>query len=137
MSDLTEAARFAIDRCRYLASAAPVVYQAKLNPKNTAVFPTELDAHAMRLSEPGDDKDFLAVSPFTLHEAREALRNEGFDSIYLQNRNTLSALESGVIAIVQEYRALPIFNEKTRPQLERDLGDRFPLSYGYLKNLTP
>ncbi len=134
--DLVEAAFFAVCRSRYMETAQPVVYEAKLAPKNVAIFPTESDAYALFIPQAGDQKIHRGHTPFDLHQVRSELKRAGFDSIYLQDRQSISAINPSIIALVAEHRALPLFNAEVRPKLERSMGEDFSVHYAYLKNLT-
>ena len=134
--DLVEAAFFAVCRSRYLETAQPVVYEAKLEPKNVAIFPTESDAYAMFIPRAGDQIIRRDRTPFDLHQVRSELKRAGFDSIYLQDRQSISAINPSIITLVAEHRALPLFNAEVRPKLERSMGEDFSVHYAYLKNLT-
>ncbi|MGE3622952.1 MAG: hypothetical protein AB7H77_03630 [Bdellovibrionales bacterium] len=134
--ELIGGASFAISRSRHLDSATPVVYEVELKPKRIAIFPTEVDAYVLSIPKEDDDEDFATRNPFSLHEVREILQKEGFDSIYLQDQQTISAIKPDIIKIIAEHRALPIFDEHIRPVKERELGDNFPRVFDYLSKLS-
>jgi hypothetical protein len=130
-----EAARFSVDRSRYLEHATPSVYEAKLNFSCLAVLPCELDLYGLRLVPDESEKGWEA-SPFSLSEIGKIIRREGYDGIYLQKEDSFSALDARAIQILSEQRASPIFNEQIRPRLERGMGKNFGSVYNFLHKLS-
>jgi hypothetical protein len=135
-STLSSAVHMAVDKSRRISTAVPTVYEAILRPNRTAVFEKEGDAYDMRVPYPDDDFRARLGNPFTKHEIREILASEGFDSIYIQQWGTFSAIVPGIITIKEKHNALVYFNTALRPEMEKRMGGAFESLYGFVDKLS-
>ena len=127
--DLVEAAHFAVSRSTQPGTgekypdADPSIYEAKLNLSNIAVFPSEISLYDYGIEEDGDDED-LMFKPHGLNfdEIRTLLSEQGYDGIYLQDRETFAVINADAIEIVAEHDPLPIYNQHVRPRLTERTG---------------
>lgn len=136
-NSLEHAAWFAVERCRYLDEAKPSVYEASLAFKKLAVFPSEISLYNVHIPIPNDPvQEVSPIRPDGFSEIASIFRTKGYDGIFLEDRDTFSALQPEVITIKAEYPALPIFNKTKLPEIQRQWGSSYQSGYSFLKKLS-
>lgn len=121
-SKLREAAHFALSRStnpnsgqRY-DGVSPTIYEIEPNFKNLAIFPNESALYAFSVSE---NSPYLGIG---YHQIRKLLESEGYDGIFLIEEQTISAIVSTAINIIEEHNAIPFYVDLVRPGLVARFG---------------